>query len=364
MKIKEIISILESWAPSSYQESYDNSGLLVGNADTEVTKVLISLDCIESVVDEAIRENCNLIIAHHPILFGGIKRLNGSNYVERTIIKAIKNDIAIYAIHTNLDNVFTGVNAMMAERLGLKNTQILAPKKQLLKKLSTYIPTANFDQVSQALFDAGAGNIGNYSQCGFSVLGSGTFMGNENSNPSIGKPNQLEKIEEVKFEVIFPQYLESRIIQTLKKAHPYEDVAYEIYALENEFNQVGSGMIGDLPQEMNLADFLQLVKKQFKLQTLKYTDFEKPIHRIALCGGSGSFLRMDAAHHSADVFLSSDFKYHEWFDADNQLSYVDIGHYESEQFTKELILNYLKKNALSLQSQISRVETNPVKYIL
>jgi dinuclear metal center YbgI/SA1388 family protein len=364
MTLKKLITILESWAPPAYQESYDNSGLLVGNGEMEITKALISLDCIEPVVDEAIRENCNLIVAHHPILFGGIKRLNGSNYVERTIIKAIKNDIAIYAIHTNLDNISTGVNAMMAERFGLKNTSILVPKKQILRKLATYIPKENFEQVSQALFDAGAGNIGNYSQCGFSVVGSGTFMGNENSNPTIGKPNQLEKTEEIKFEVIFPQYLERKILETLKKSHPYEEVAYEIYALENEYAQVGSGMIGDLPQEMKLADFLQLVKKQFNLQTLKFTDLDKPIRRIALCGGSGSFLRSDAARQNADVFLSSDFKYHEWFDADNQLSYVDIGHYESEQFTKELILNYLEKNALSLQSQISRVETNPVKYIL
>lgn len=364
MILKEIITILETWAPSAYQESYDNSGLLVGNGEMEIIKALISIDCIESVVDEAIRENCNLIIAHHPILFGGIKRLNGSNYVERTIIKAIKNDIAIYAIHTNLDNISTGVNAMMAERLGLTNTQILVPKKQILRKLATYIPKESFEQVSQALFNAGAGHIGNYSQCGFSVIGSGTFMGNENSNPAIGKQNLLEKVEEIKFEVIFPQYLERKIIETLKKSHPYEEVAYEIYAIENENQEVGSGMIGDLAEEISLADFLQLAKKQFKLQTLKYTDYDKPIRRVALCGGSGSFLRSDAARQKADVFLSSDFKYHEWFDADNQLSYVDTGHYESEQFTKELILNYLEKNALYLQSQISRIETNPVKYIL
>lgn len=364
MILKEIINILETWAPSAYQESYDNSGLIVGNAEMEVTKALISLDCIESVVDEAVSENCNLIIAHHPILFSGIKRLNGSNYVERTIIKAIKNDIAIYAIHTNLDNISSGVNAMMAERLGLKSTKILAPKKQLLRKLSTYIPTADFEKVSQALFNAGAGNIGNYSQCGFSQKGIGTFMGNENSNPAIGKSNQLEKLEEIKFDVIFPQYLERKIVQKLKESHPYEEVAHEIYTLENEFSQIGSGLIGELESEMSLVDFLQLVKKQFNLKTLKYSDIDKPINRVALCGGSGSFLRSDAARQNADIFISSDFKYHEWFDADNQLSYVDIGHYESEQFTKELIFNHLKKNALSLQSQISRVETNPVKYIL
>ncbi len=363
MLLKEIITVLENWAPPAYQESYDNSGLLTGDAQMQITRALISLDCTEEVIEEAIRENCQLIIAHHPIIFSGLKKLTGRNYVERTIIKAIKNDIAIYAIHTNLDNIQTGVNQMMAERLGLKNCKILSPKKNLLRKLVCYVPKDNLENVSSAIFDAGAGHIGNYSHCSFSVDGMGSFQGNEQSNPVIGSPNRLEKVEESRFETVFPSYLESRVIQALLKAHPYEDVAYDIYAVENSHLQVGSGMIGELREEISLKDFLTLAKDKFQLKTLKYTDLSRNVRRIALCGGSGSFLRFDAANAGADVYLSADFKYHEWFDAEEQLSYVDLGHYESEQFTKELIFNYLEKNALSLQSQISKVNTNPVNYL-
>jgi len=364
MKIKEIISLLESWAPISYQESYDNSGLIVGDREGDVSKVLITLDCVESVVDEAISKNCQMIIAHHPIIFGGLKRLNGNNYVEKTVIKAIKNDIAIYAIHTNLDNISLGVNAMIAEKLGLIHTRILSPKKQILKKLITYIPENSFEIVQNALFEAGAGHVGNYSHCGFSSIGNGSFLGNENSNPSLGSPNQLEIVKEIKFETIFPHYLESKIINTLFQIHPYEEVAYDVIALENTHKDVGSGIIGELENEISLEEFLKMVKEQFQLKTLKYTPSHKTIKRVAICGGSGSFLRMDALRNGADVFLSSDFKYHEWFDAEGQISYIDIGHYESEQYTKELIFNYLKEKALYLQSEISKVNTNPVNYFI
>jgi dinuclear metal center YbgI/SA1388 family protein len=363
MLLKEIISILENWAPPAYQESYDNSGLLTGDAQMDIDRALISLDCTEEVIDEAIRENCQLIIAHHPIIFSGLKKLTGRNYVERTIIKAIKNDIAIYAIHTNLDNVQSGVNQMMAERLGLRNCKILSPKKNILRKLVCFVPKDSLEKVSKAIFEEGAGNIGNYSDCGFSAAGIGSFKGNEDSNPVIGKSGILEKVEEKRFETIFPSYMESKVIQALVNAHPYEEVAYDIYALENVHFHVGSGLIGELNEEMPLADFLALLKDKFQLKALKYTELSRKVRRIALCGGSGSFLRFDAAASGADVYLSADFKYHEWFDAEGKMSYVDIGHYESEQFTKELIFNYLGKNALSLQSQISKVNTNPVNYL-
>lgn len=363
MTINEVIQLLEQWAPPVYQESYDNSGLLVGNPQAEVQKALITLDCTETVVDEAIREGCNIIIAHHPILFSGIKRLTGKNYVERTLMKAIKNDIAIYAIHTNLDNISSGVNAMMAAKLGLTKTQILLPKKQVLRKLITYIPTANFGQVSQAVFNAGAGHIGNYSHCGFSVRGQGSFKGNEISQPAIGKPQQLELIEEMRFETIYPVYLEASVLSALKMSHPYEEVAYDIFSLENENPLVGSGLIGELEKQMDLEAFLAFVKEQFHLKTLKYSSFSDKIKRVALCGGSGSFLRVNAMAAKADAYITSDIKYHEWFDAEGKIGLIDIGHYESEQYTKELILNYLKKKALSLPTQISMVNTNPVNYL-
>lgn len=363
MIIKEIIDLLEHWAPLAYQESYDNVGLLVGNPSSEISKALITLDCTEEVIQEAIDMKCQLVISHHPIIFSGLKKLTGKNYVERTIIKAIKNDIAIYAIHTNLDNVSDGVNQMMAEKLGLKNGRVLSPKKNIFKKLVTYIPIDHYENMRMAIFEVGAGHIGNYSHCGFSVSGFGSFKGNENANPTLGNANELMRVEEQRFETIFPDYLEARVIRSLKESHPYEEVAYDIYAMENEHAQVGSGLIGELENEMELSDFLNLVKNQFHLKSLKYTSLNRKVRKIALCGGSGSFLRFQAAASGADVYLSSDFKYHEWFDAEGHLSYVDIGHYESEQFTKELIFNYLRKKALSLQSEISKVNTNPVNYL-
>jgi len=363
MQLSEVISILEDWAPPIYQESYDNSGLLTGDKNAKVSKALICLDCTEDVIDEAIAESCQLVIAHHPIVFSGLKRLTGRNYVERVMIKAIKNDLAIYAIHTNLDNVDTGVNQAMAEKLELTNCRVLSPKKNLLKKLVCYIPKDSLERVSQAIFEAGAGHIGNYSHCGFAASGEGSFMGNETSRPHIGSPMILEKVEEHRFETVFPVHMEDKIVRSMLAAHPYEEVAYDIYSTENADSRVGSGLIGELGEAMHLPEFLCFVKEKFGLKILKYSNFNKPVRKVALCGGSGSFLRFDAVRAGADVYLTSDFKYHEWFDAEGKLSYIDIGHYESEQFTKELILNYLRKNALSLQSQISKVNTNPVNYL-
>lgn len=363
MIIRELISILEQWAPSVYQESYDNAGLLTGSPLWEISKALICLDCTEEVIEEAIRERCNIVIAHHPIIFSGLKKLTGKNYVERTIIKAIKNDIAIYAIHTNLDNIHTGVNHMMAEKLGLLNCKILSPKKNHLRKLVCFVPSEAIEKVSQAIFDAGAGHIGNYSHSGFSTEGRGSFMGNELSSPAIGKAMTLENLWEQRFETVFPVHLENKVIQAMLNAHPYEEVAYDIYSIENRHSQVGSGLIGELLHELSLETFLHQIKDAFLLKSLKYSKLDRPIKTVALCGGSGSFLRFEAASAGADVYLSADFKYHEWFDNEGQISYIDIGHYESEQFTNELILNYLEKNALSLQSQISKVNTNPVNYL-
>lgn len=361
MQTSQLISLLESWAPRSYQESYDNSGLIVGEYDKELKKALISLDCTESVVDEAIESHCDIIIAHHPIVFSGLKKLNGTNYVEKTVIKAIKNNISIYAIHTNLDNVFHGVNNKIAEKIGLTNLQLLEPKKSMYKKLVTFIPKKHFERVSKSLFDAGAGTLGNYSRTGFSVSGLGTFEGNELSTPAIGTANVFETVEELRFETIFPSNIESKIIETLIQNHPYEEVAYDIISLENYSKKIGSGMIGELNEEVELTELLKMLKKTFHLENIKYTDYNGKIKKIALCGGSGSFLRHRASALGAQAFISADFKYHEYFDAENKLSYIDIGHFESEQFTKELIFEYLEKNALSLQSQISRVNTNPVK---
>jgi dinuclear metal center YbgI/SA1388 family protein len=364
MQIKDITGYLESLAPLSYQESYDNSGLIVGDRNAHVRRVLITLDCTEAVVDEAIREKCELIVAHHPIVFSGMKKFNGKTYVERVVMKAIKHDIGIYAIHTNYDNVLSGVNAMICERLGIVDYRILSPKKGLLKKLYTFIPLPDFERVRQAIFDAGAGHIGNYSEASFKTVGTGTFRGNEQSDPTIGQPGSFEQVDEGKLEVIFPGHMESRVIAALRGAHPYEEVAYDIVSLDNALQTVGSGMIGRLEEPMDELSFLKKVKKQLQSGIIRYTPLlGRKVETVAVCGGSGRFLLNDAIGSKADVYITSDVKYHEFFDADGQILLADVGHYESEQFTRDLLFRHLSEKFPTFAFLLSKVHTNPVNYI-
>lgn len=365
MKIQEVIQYLESIAPRAYQESYDNSGLLTGNANAELTSALITLDCTEEVVQEAIVKKCNLIIAHHPIVFKGLKKLTGSNYVERTIIQAIKNDIAIYAIHTNLDNVHQGVNKKIAEKLGLQNVRILLPKQDNLSKLVVFIPQSHADGVLSALHDAGAGQIGNYKNCSFSVAGTGTFQPNALANPHIGEAGKQEKVEEIRAEVIFPSHLERNLLKALKQSHPYEEVAYYINSLHNENQEVGSGMIGELEEALEPEAFLAHLKKSMALKVIRHTPLiARKVKKIALCGGSGSFLLQHALQAGADFYVSADFKYHEFFDAEKRLTIADIGHYESEVYTKDLIGELLTKKFPTFAVNFSGTITNPISYYL
>lgn len=364
LSIKQITDELEALAPPAYQESYDNSGLLTGDSSWKVTGALITLDCTEAVVDEAIAANCNLIIAHHPIIFRGLRRLTGSNYVERTIIKAIKNEIAIYAIHTNLDNVHNGVNKKICDKIGLINTRILSPKKETLSKLVTFVPREATKAVMDALYAAGAGQIGNYRNCSFSVPGQGTFMPNEAAHPTIGRQGVQEWVEEDRIEVILPSYLQSRVLSALRKAHPYEEVAYYLNGLSNPNQEVGSGMIGELPDAVEPSEFLVRLKKRMDLQLIRHTRvIDQPIKKVAVCGGSGSFLLPDARKAGADVYISADFKYHEFFDADGRLMIADIGHYESEIFTRELLGEVLNKKFPTFAISFSKTVTNPISYL-
>ena len=363
MQLNEIIQAIETFAPPSYQEDYDNSGLLIGNQNQQITAALLTLDVTEAVVQEAIEKKCNLIIAHHPIIFSGIKRLTGKNYVERVIIKAIENKIAIYACHTNIDNVIEGVNKKIATKIGLVNTRILQSKKNMLQKLVSFVPAENADKLRKALFDAGAGNIGNYSECSFNVAGIGTFKGNEASNPAVGTKNNIEKVEELRIEVIFEKYKHPNIINALKTNHPYEEVAYYVSDLENEYQNVGSGMIGELVEPMLIEDFFKLLKTVFNLQVIKHTaKMNEKVKKIAFCGGAGNFLLKDAIQQKADVFLSADFTYHKFFDAENKIVICDIGHYETEQFTPEIFYEVISKKFPTFALHLSKVNTNPINY--
>jgi dinuclear metal center YbgI/SA1388 family protein len=365
MLIHQITNFLETIAPLSLQEDYDNAGMLTGNASMTCTGVLISLDCTEAIVQEAIDKKCNLIVAHHPIIFSGLKKINGKTYVERTIIKAIKNDIAIYAIHTNLDNVLHGVSGKMAEKLGLKNVQILSSKKNILQKLVVFVPTQNAEKLKEALFAAGAGNIGNYSECSFTSTGIGSFKPEHGATPETGTIGKRETLEEIKVEVIFPEWLQGQIIAAMKANHQYEEVAYEIYNLTNTYQYTGSGIIGILPDEIEGNEFLKLIADVFKLKIVRHTAFTgKKIKKVALCGGAGSFLINTAKAAGADVYLTSDLKYHEFFDADGQLLLADIGHFESEQFTIDLLFELLSDKFPNFALLKTSVNTNPVEYFV
>jgi len=362
--IKDVLKLLEALAPPFYQENYDNAGLIIGNLDTKVTGVLVSLDMTEDIVEEAIKQNCNLIVAHHPILFKPLKSLTGKNYVERTILRAIKHDVALYAIHTNLDNVKGGVNFHIAERLELENVKILAPKNQILSKLTTFCPKEDKKNVLEALWKAGAGNIGNYQNCSFQLEGIGTFEPNAQANPFLGKQGVFEEASETRIEVIFPSYLQRKIVQTLKEAHPYEEVAYYLHNLENENQEIGSGAVGELSDAMSEEDFFTFLKEKMNLKVLKHTKtLNKPIKKVALCGGSGVFLLKTAIAAKADIFITADVKYHEFFDAENKIVLADIGHYESEIFTKELLHKVLSEKFPNIAVQISQTNTNPVYYL-
>jgi dinuclear metal center YbgI/SA1388 family protein len=363
LQIKDICRHLEQWAPPALAESYDNVGLLVGDPNTEVTNVLVSLDCTEAIVDEAIRKNCNLIVSHHPIVFKGLKKITGRSYVERTLLKAIKNDIALYAIHTNLDAVMNGVNAKIAERIGLENVEILSKKREVLHKLVVYVPNKDVEAVRTAMFKAGAGDIGNYSHCSFNLVGEGTFLPGENTNPAVGSVGSLHAEAETQVEVILPSYNTRQVITAMIKAHPYEEVAYDVYALLNEHPTAGSGMIGSLQNPLTKAEFLEHLKKTMKASVIRYTESaSKTVRKVAICGGSGSFLLHQAKQQGADVFVTGDFKYHEFFDGEGSIMIADIGHYESEQFTIDLIGDYLRKKFTTFAIRLTEENTNPIHY--
>lgn len=364
MRIKDVISAIEKIAPLDYAEDFDNVGLLVGDQSAQVSGVLVTLDTLENVVDEAIEKNCNLIVSFHPIIFSGLKKITGKNYVERVVIKAIENKIAIYAMHTALDNSFVGVNAKICEVLSLENTQVLIPQKSTIKKLVTYVPTANTQALLQKLFEAGAGSIGNYDHCSYRVEGTGSFRGNEDSNPVIGEKGQTHYEKESQINITFPRHLEKQIIRALKEHHPYEEVAYEITTIENHNQHIGIGMIGELPKAVNEKEFLKTIKQRMNSGVIRHSKLlGRKIKKVAVLGGSGAFAIEAAKASGADLYITADIKYHEFYKAENQMVIADIGHYETEQYTKNLLVDYLTKKFTNFAIVLSVCNTNPVKYL-
>jgi len=364
MIIQEVIDLIEDFAPTEYAEDFDNVGLLVGDSSAEISGALITLDTLEATVAEAIEKNCNLIISFHPIIFSGLKKLTGKDYVERTVLKAIKNDIAIYAIHTALDNQRKGVNDMICEKIGLKNREMLIPRRDSIKKLTTFVPLKDADKLRKALFEAGAGSIGNYEHCSFNISGKGSFKGNEDSNPVIGEKGKVHFEEESQIGVTYPSHLESKILKSLFHSHPYEEVAYEIHSLENKNQHLGMGMIGELESEIDEELFLKSLKNTFKSGCVRHSKLlKKPIKKVAVLGGSGAFAINNAKAAGADIFITADLKYHDFYKAEEKLVLADIGHYESEQFTKNLLYYFLSKKISSFALILADTNTNPIHYL-
>jgi len=364
MIVQDVINHLHDLAPLNYAEDFDNVGLLVGDKNQTVSGILVTLDTLEAVVDEAIENNCNLIVSFHPIIFKGLKKLTGKTYVERVVIKAIQHNIAIFSIHTALDNAFQGVNSIICNQLQLQNKKILMPQSGTLKKLQTYVPKDNAEALRVALFNAGAGNIGNYDSCSFNLEGKGTYRGNEDSNPTIGKQGDLHTESETQISVVFAKHLEAKVLKALFNTHPYEEVAYEVTTLDNSNQYIGIGMIGELKTEMDEIECLKYIKQKMNTECVRYSKLlGKPIKKIAVLGGSGSFAIGAAKASGADLLVTADLKYHDFFSAENSIVLADIGHYESEQFTKSFLVDYLSKKITNFAVVLSKTNTNPVKYL-
>ena len=364
MTVKEITGLVEEMAPLANAEDFDNVGLLVGDDQMEVKGILVTLDTLENVIDEAVATKCNLIVSFHPIIFGGLKKLTGSNYVERTVIKAIQNDIAIYSMHTALDNVQEGVNGKICEVLGILNPQILIPKKGTIEKLVTYVPKRDAEALRTFLFKAGAGNIGKYSDCSFSVTGTGSFKPEDEANPVKGEIGKLHHEEEVQINVIYPKINRSNILKALFKNHPYEEVAYELFTLQNINQTIGMGMIGEISAPVMEKDFLDYVKKKMNVSVVRHSPLlYKKVTKIAVLGGSGAFAIEAAKASGAQIFITSDIKYHDFFKAEGKIVIADIGHYETEQFTKNLLVDYFKKKIPNFAVRLAESKTNPIQYL-
>lgn len=363
MKAIEILKFLENYFPPSYQENYDNSGLCVGDVNSEITGVLCCIDITNEVLDEALDKNANLIISHHPLIFQGLKSITAKSQTEKLIIKAIKNDLLIYSIHTNADNVFNGVNKKICEKLELEECNILSPLSEKLVKLVTFVPNSHVIEVREAIFTAGAGVIGNYDCCSFNIEGIGTFRANELASPFAGEKGEVHLEPETRIEIILPSYLSKKVVEEMIKVHPYEEVAYDLIPLKNEYNKIGSGMIGELSSPKTIQELLIQIRETFNAQGIRYTgNLEKSVKKIAVCGGAGSFLINEAKKRYADVFITGDMKYHQFFEADNKLTIIDIGHFESEQFTKEIFYELLIKKLSKFAVHLSEINSNPIKY--
>ena len=363
-RIRDIINEIERFAPLSLQEEYDNAGVQTGDVEQSATGALVCLDVTEEVVDEAINAGFNLIISHHPLIFKPLKSLTGKTYIERCLIKACKNDIVVYSAHTNLDNTLGGVNYKLAELFGLENVRILSPQAQKLMKVVTFVPETHAETLRKALFKAGAGHIGHYSACSFTAEGFGTFLAEENTHPYVGEPGLLHTEKEVRIETVFPAFKQTAVIHAILSAHPYEEPAFDFYRLENAWEQAGSGIVGILPEWEDELIFLQRIKDVLHVECLKHSMLTgRKLRTVAICGGNGAFLINEAIAADADIFITGEAKYNDFYDVEDKLLLAVIGHFESEICTKDILFHFLSKKIPTFAVQNSLANTNPIKYL-
>ena len=363
MKLKELCSYLDSAVPLAFQEGYDNSGLQVGSPEREITSAMITLDVTEDVIKDALAEKCDVVVSHHPLIFNGIKNLTGKSFTEKIIYEAVKNDIAVYSAHTNLDVFNSGVSRKMAEKIGLEDISVLSPSANLLLKLVTFIPESYLEKVRNAIFEAGAGVTGNYDFCAFTNSGTGSFRGNEMAKPFVGEKGKIHFENEIRFETILFSHKKDMVIKALLENHPYEEVAYDLYSLENRNTGIGSGCAGYFHKPISEHDFLEQVSLVFDAKGIRYSKLTgKAIRKVALCGGSGAFLINPAIYSGADAYLTADIKYHDFFKAENKILLVDAGHFETEKFSTEILKDLIIKKFPKFAVRFSEKNTNPINY--
>jgi dinuclear metal center YbgI/SA1388 family protein len=361
VKCREIIEKIEKLAPLNLAESWDNVGLLIGDYQKEIKNIMVTLDVTLEVVKEAVEKKIDLIIAHHPIIFKPLKKITMDDYTGQMVCNLIKNDISVYAAHTNLDIAKGGLNDVLASRLQLNNVKVLKALKNVqLKKIVVFIPDGYQDAVREAMAKEGAGWIGDYSHCTFMTKGTGTFKPLEGTNPFIGKQGQVEKAEEYRLETIVPQDKVGKVIKAMLEVHPYEEVAYDIYPLEIEGEAVGIGRIGTLENEMTFSEFIKLVKNTLNIEYIKYIGNEKSIiSKVAICTGSGADFISACVKQKADVYITGDVKYHEaQFAQQNGLNLIDAGHYETENIVVPFLMDYLNDTYQNKGIKIFSAQSN------
>ena len=365
MTISEFIRQLSTKIRFSYAEDFDNVGLLCGRPEQELRGVLVCHDALESVVQEAIEKGCNCIVAFHPIIFSGLKSITGKSYVERAVMLALENKIAIIAVHTAWDNDFYGVNHGIAKALGLRHLQVLIPKKDALSQLRFFVPVEAAEQVRSAIFATGAGTIGQYADCSFNIHGTGTFLPLEKASPAYGEVGTWEQVSEMEVQILVENWQLPAAIQAMKDAHPYEEVAYYVTSLRNENHHAGLGQFGLLDEEMSAQEFLSECRAVFDVPVIRTSShFTGRIRKVAVLGGSGASGISAAKKLGCDAYVSSDFKYHDFFQGDENFLLADVGHFESERFVSQQLADVISNILPTFAVLKSETKTNPVNYFL